>query len=54
MLASSNEFSYIFLIFTTNVSMGGDLGGLGDGTLPNLRWGAAHASVPPIVEEIVL
>src|SRR6218665_1773626 len=27
--------------------MGGDLAGLGDGP-PNLRWGTAHAFVPPI------
>jgi len=32
---------------------GGDLGGLG--TVPqNLRWGTAHALVPPIFREVVL
>ena len=31
------------------LSRGGDLGGLGDGPLQkNLRWGTAHALVPPI------
>ena len=29
------------------LGMGGDLGGLENGP-PNVRWGTAHASVPPI------
>src|SRR6218665_965050 len=29
-------------------------GGLGDGPLQNLRWGTAHAFVPPIFREVVL
>jgi len=33
--------------------MGGDLGGLGDGP-PNLRWGTAQASAPPIFWEVLL
>jgi len=33
---------------------GGDLGGLGDGPPKNLRWGTAHALVPPIFREVVL
>ena len=38
-----------------NVSRGGDIGGTG-GRSPqkNLRWGTAHASVPPIFGEVVL
>src|SRR6218665_2629377 len=28
--------------------MGGDFGGTGRTVLPNLRWGTAHAYVPPI------
>ena len=28
-------------------------GGMGDGP-PNLRWGTAYASVPPIFREVVL
>jgi len=34
--------------------MGGDLGGLRDGRPQNLRWGTAHAPVPPIFWEVVL
>jgi len=34
--------------------MGGDLRGTGGRSPQNLRWGTAHASVPPIFEEVVL
>jgi len=33
---------------------GGDLGELGETVPQNLRWGIAHASVPPIFWEAVL
>jgi len=35
-------------------AMGGDLGGTGRTVPQNLRWGMAHASVPPIFGEVVL
>jgi len=34
--------------------MGGDLEGPGGTDPQNLRWGTAHASVPPIFREVVL
>ena len=37
-----------------NTSRGGDLGGWGRRFPQNLRWGTAHASVPPIFREVVL
>ena len=36
------------------MSTGEDLGGLGGRSPQNLRWGTAHASVPPIFRELLL
>ena len=48
----TNAFYFVLKIMC--MRMGGDLGGLGERSPQNLRWGTVHVSVSPIFREVIL